>query len=173
MDTSIAIVAAGIVGLGYVIGMVVILVSYQGDKVQASILLSGAAGVVFTQLANYHRSAGNAKQITQLDAKLDTTNTKVDDNSVLTDDTHKLVNSRMTQLIETVKKLSETQESLVAANSKAEGITLGRAQVTDTINAVTAVGPDVIAALVPGLNAAVSAPVLSDDTKVIDEGGPK
>lgn len=66
-------------------------------------------------------------------AKLEKVDQKLTVNSRVTDATHVAVNSRMDELIETVKKLAETQQQLAGARGMAAGIAEGRAQVIQEI----------------------------------------
>lgn len=119
-NRSLIISLAG-VGVSLIVAYVAIFIFYQGDKALAIAGLTTVAGLVIPQLLSLKASTDNAAKIQQVDDKLV-------DNTVTTDATHRLVNSRMSELIATVQRLAEVQKQLVGAQALARGITIGREQ---------------------------------------------
>jgi hypothetical protein len=115
------IIALGIMGAALIGAFVAIILFYDGDKAIAIAGLTAVAGLIVPQLLSLKASSDNAVKLEKVDKK-------IEENTATTNETHTLVNSRVTQLIETVKQLSEVQQELVAAQSLAAGITEGRAQ---------------------------------------------
>jgi hypothetical protein len=121
LNNNVLIGALGGLGLALIAAFVAIIVFYAGDKGLAIAGLVTVAGLIIPQLLSLKSSTDNAAKLEQVDQKLD-------DNTAVTTETHLAVNSRMDDMIETVKRLSEVQQDLVAAQSLARGIATGREQ---------------------------------------------
>jgi len=119
-NRSLIIVLGGL-GVALIAAFVAIVLFYEGDEGLAIAGLVTIAGLIIPQLLSLKASTDNA-------VKLDQVEQKIVDNTATTDLTHRAVNSRMDEMIETVKRLGEAQQRLVAAQELARGITIGREQ---------------------------------------------
>jgi len=122
LSNNSLIIALSVLGLALIGSFVAIIIFYNGDKGLAVAGLVTVAGLIIPQLLSLKASTDNA-------TRLDKVNAKIDDNTVTTEMTHHAVNSRMDEMIATVKRLSEVQNDLIAAQSLAQGITIGREQI--------------------------------------------
>lgn len=132
----------GLIGGLYIIALVLMMIFYDGDKVIAGTLLSGAVGVLVPSLLSLKQSADNATAIEKTIAK-------VDDNTETTNTTHDLVNSQTDAYKKLMKDqadmkvaMVEMQARLDSAMARADGIAEGRSQMTIEGAQVSIAGPD-------------------------------
>jgi len=123
MDNRTLIIALTVLGVTLLGAFVAIVLFYGGDKALAIAGLVTVAGLIVPQMLSLKASSDNATKLERVDRK-------IDGNTATTELTHTMVNSRMDQLIETVKRLAEAQQQLSSAQSLAQGISIGRAQVS-------------------------------------------
>jgi len=95
--------------------------------------LKQSADAKHAAVASQAVGEANALALVAVDAK-------IDGNTETTNQTGVTVNGRMTELIETVRKLAEVQQQLAAAQALAQGIAIGRDQVASI---TTSTPPDV------------------------------
>lgn len=122
------IIVIGVVGVVYLGALVGLFMYYQGDMAVATTILSGAVGIVITQLLTLRQSAANMTKITNVATVIDENTEKTARIEQVATQTHLAVNSRMDDLIAKVEQLASVQAELIAARKLAEGIAIGRAQ---------------------------------------------
>lgn len=135
MDNTALVRILGIVFVACLAAAVLILLFYDGDKVVALGFLGGVITAFLPGLLSFRQSVANNELQVATKAKVEAVVKQVDTNTALTEhvgavavETHLAVNSRVTELIETVKAFGKVQEELAAAMGKEQGIKEGREQ---------------------------------------------
>lgn len=145
MPNRALVIVLGALGIVYIVALVSMLIWYDGDKLVAGTLLSGAVGVLVPSLLSLKQSADNAAAIEKTIKKVDA-NTDLTVQAVETvETTHKIVNNELSKWKQSVidqsqkdRLLWEERSKSLIAEALAEGLARGRQEMeTSHQDAVT------------------------------------